>query len=261
MTSETVHTLVAKQFGPRAAAYVQSRVHAHGEDLNELAALAQALKFARALDLGCGGGHVGFALAPHVGDIVAYDLSEAMLAAVVAEATARGISNLVTRQGTVEALPFEDASFDFVATRYSAHHWHDVPRALGEARRVLKPGGRALFMDVIAPEAPLLDTFLQTVELLRDPSHVRDYSVREWTAMLRAAGFTPCEPARASGLRKLDRTDGDTQAPGRRDPGADGANARRGRRPFRHRPRRQLHHRHDEYGGDGLGLGAPSHPS
>jgi SAM-dependent methyltransferase len=196
MTSETVHDLVAKQFGPRAAAYVESSVHAHGEDLDELAALARRHEFASALDLGCGGGHVGFALAPHVGEIVAYDLSEAMLAAVVEEAHARRIYNISTRQGTVEALPFADASFDFVATRYSAHHWHDVPRALGEARRVLKPGGRAMIIDVIAPEAPLLDTFLQTVELLRDPSHVRDYSQREWTAMLRAAGFTPCEPAR-----------------------------------------------------------------
>lgn len=194
MTDETVHSLVAKQFGPRASAYVASAVHAQGEDLVELAALAREYKFARALDLGCGGGHVGFALAPHVGEIVAYDLSEAMLAAVVAEAKARGISNLSTRQGAVEMLPFADASFDFVATRFSAHHWHDVPRALHEARRVLKLGGRALFMDTIAPEAPLLDTFLQTVELLHDPSHVRDYSVREWTAMLQAAGFAPCEP-------------------------------------------------------------------
>jgi SAM-dependent methyltransferase len=196
MTDETVHSLVAKQFGPRASAYVASAVHAQGEDLVELAALAREHDFARALDLGCGGGHVGFTLAPHVGDIVAYDLSQEMLAAVTAEATRRGFSNLATRQGTVEALPFEDASFDFVATRYSAHHWHDVPRALHEARRVLKRGGRAWFMDVIAPDAPLLDTFLQTIELLRDPSHVRDYSVREWTAMLGAAGFVPSEPVR-----------------------------------------------------------------
>ena len=196
MTRKTVQTLVEKQFGPRAAAYVASAVHAQGEDLNELAALAEAHKFGRALDLGCGGGHVGFALAPHVGEIAAYDLSEEMLAAVVAEAKKRGIYNIVALQGVVEMLPFADASFDFVATRYSAHHWHDVPRALAEASRVLKPGGCAMFMDVVAPEAPLLDTFLQTVELLRDPSHVRDYSIREWTAMLREAGFAPGEPVR-----------------------------------------------------------------
>ena len=195
-TDRTVHALVSEQFGPRASAYVASAVHAQGEDLNELAAFARDRGLARALDLGCGGGHVGFALAPHVGTVTAYDLSEAMLLAVAQEAVTRGIANLSTRQGVVEALPFEDASFDFAATRYSAHHWHDVPRALKEARRVLKPGGRAMVMDVYAPEAPLLDTFLQTVEMLRDPSHVRNYSLREWAAMLRDAGFTPGEPVR-----------------------------------------------------------------
>ena len=77
--SNTVHNLVSKQFSPRAAAYVQSAVHAQGEDLKELAEFASANRFARTLDLGCGGGHASFALAPHVGEIVAYDLSAEML--------------------------------------------------------------------------------------------------------------------------------------------------------------------------------------
>jgi len=52
---------------------------------------------------------------------------------------------------------------------------------LREARRVLKPGGRAVFMDAISPGPALLDTYLQAVELLRDPSHLRDYSLAEWS--------------------------------------------------------------------------------
>ncbi len=189
--SNTVHNLVAKQFSPRAAAYVQSAVHAQGEDLNELGAFAKQNKFARALDLGCGGGHASFTLAPHVGEIIAYDLSAEMLSAVAQEASNRGFANLKTQHGTVEKLPFPDASFDFVATRYSAHHWHDIRAGLREARRVLKKGARAMFMDAVPPENPLLDTFIQTIEMLRDPSHVRDYSVSEWTQMLREAGFEP----------------------------------------------------------------------
>jgi len=189
--SNTVHNLVSKQFSPRAAAYVQSAVHAQGEDLNDLATFAKANTSAHALDLGCGGGHASFTLAPHVGDIIAYDLSAEMLAAVAQEAAARGLANLKTQQGTVEKLPFADASFDFATTRYSAHHWHDIRAGLREARRVLKTGGRAMFLDAFAPANPLLDTFLQTIEMLRDPSHVRDYSVAEWSAMLRDAGFEP----------------------------------------------------------------------
>ena len=83
--TNTAHALVARQFSPRAAAYVQSAVHAQGEDLAELADFARRNTFARALDLGCGGGHVSFAIAPHVGEVVAYDLSDEMLAAVAAK--------------------------------------------------------------------------------------------------------------------------------------------------------------------------------
>jgi len=181
--------VVRAQFGSQAAAYVTSVVHAQGADLDALRHLAEERKPHRALDLGCGGGHVSFTLAPLTGEVVAYDLSTEMLDAVRASALQRGHTNITTACGPVETLPFGDGSFDLVVSRFSAHHWRDVAGALAEARRVLAPNGVALFIDVVAPEAPLLDTFLQTIELLRDPSHVRDYAPSEWRALLGAAGF------------------------------------------------------------------------
>jgi len=56
---------------------------------------------------------------------------------------------------------------------------------------VLKPGGIAGFVDAVSPGAPLLDTYLQAIELLRDLSHVRDYSRSEWEAALVRAGLAP----------------------------------------------------------------------
>jgi len=182
-------TLVDAQFGSRAAAYVASAVHAQGDDLRDVAAMVAGHASARVLDLGCGGGHVAFAVAPHVAEVIAYDLSDDMLAAVTAEARARGLANLATQRGSAESLPFDDASFDFVFTRFSVHHWYDAAAGIREARRVLAPGGKAAFIDVVAPETIALDTFLQTVELLRDTSHVRDYRPSEWRAMLDGAGF------------------------------------------------------------------------
>ena len=191
MSNISHDSLVASQFGPRAAAYVASAVHAQGEDLQQLVALVRTRPSARLLDLGCGGGHVSYNAAPHIGAVVAYDLSAEMLAAVAGVAAERGLDNITTRQGSVESLPFEVASFDIVATRMSAHHWHDFPAALREARRVLKPDGLAFFIDVVSPGPALLDTHFQAIEVLRDPSHVRDYSTAEWLAAVTEAGFNP----------------------------------------------------------------------
>ena len=195
MSSRSHDSFVADQFSPSAAAYVVSPVHAQGEDLAALSGLVGKRPEARAVDLGSGGGHLAFVLAPLTKSVVAYDLSEAMLAAVAREAQRRGLANVETRQGSVETLPWPDGAFDIVASRYSAHHWRDVGKGLREARRVLKPGGLAIFADVCAPEDPLLDTWLHGLELLRDPSHVRNYSLAQWRAAVEAAGFrlTRCE--------------------------------------------------------------------
>lgn len=187
---------VADMFGPQAAAYVASAVHARGADLEALAALVEDARPARLLDLGCGGGHVSFTAAPYAGEVVAYDLSAEMLGAVAAEADRRGLTNISTELGVAERLAFADGSFDFVASRFSAHHWRDVPAALQEVRRVLPAGGRAVIIDVIAPDWPVADSFLQAIELLRDPSHGRDYREAEWTETAEAAGLRVMRVAR-----------------------------------------------------------------
>ena len=180
---------VLQQYDSRAGAYLASAVHAAGADLDRMAGLVGVRPDAVALDMGCGGGHVAFRLAGLVGKVVAYDLSAAMLETVAAEAQRRGLDNIVTKQGAAEALPCPSGAFDVVATRYSAHHWGAFRDGLAQMRRVLKPDGLALFMDVVSPGQPLLDTWLQTLELLRDPSHVRNASVDEWRSLLSAVGF------------------------------------------------------------------------
>jgi SAM-dependent methyltransferase len=178
-----------RQFGSSAALYVQSPVHAAGEDLQQIAAIAGRFAAAEVLDLGCGGGHASYAVASAARAVVACDLSPDMLDAVAAEASRRGLANVTTTPAPAEDLPFEDGRFDVVVCRHTTHHWPDVRRGMREAARVVKPGGVVIVDDAVAPELAVLDTFLQTFEMLRDPSHVRDYSVSEWAGIAAQAGL------------------------------------------------------------------------
>lgn len=189
MTTRSHHDNVEKQFGSQASAYLTSAVHASGRDLQRLAERLADFPLAHVLDMGCGAGHASFAAAGQVTKVTAYDLSSQMLDVVAQAAKDKGFANIATQQGYAESLPFTDASFDVVISRYSAHHWHDVGQALREVKRVLKPGGVMIIMDVMSPGHPVRDVWLQTVEALRDTSHVRNYSSGEWLAMASEAGL------------------------------------------------------------------------
>lgn len=185
---------VQQQFGATAEAYLTSAVHAQGAELLELRDAVARRENAKVLDLGCGGGHVSYNVAPVAGQVVALDLAEEMLSVVKRTAAEQGLDNISVQPGMAEHLPFGDASFDFVFSRYSAHHWRDIGAALREVRRVLRHGGEMAIIDVVSPANPRLDTYLQTVEILRDISHVRDYSLAEWHRLLDTArlGVTRC---------------------------------------------------------------------
>ncbi len=179
----------AAHYAPRAQDYLASEVHRSGADLEQIAEALREHAGARVLDLGCGGGHVAYRAAPLVREVVACDPTASMLETVRAAAAERGLHNIEVRQAAAEQLPFADGDFDVVLSRFSTHHWRRRNAGLREARRVLKREGLAIFIDVAAPEDALLDTHLQTVELLRDVSHVRNYRPSEWVAALAAAGF------------------------------------------------------------------------
>jgi SAM-dependent methyltransferase len=90
-----------------------------------------------------------------VGDtglVTATDISEPMVKALAQRMTRLGLSNVSCRQADMEALPFGDASFDAVTCRYGLMYAHDAGRAVAEAARVVRPGGRVAYM-VWGPEA------------------------------------------------------------------------------------------------------------
>jgi ubiquinone/menaquinone biosynthesis C-methylase UbiE len=180
---------VARQFGRQSRAYAVSRVHARGSDLAMLIALLDLHPHMTALDVATGAGHTAFALAPRVQTVVAVDLAPEMIEETRAGARERGLTNIEARVMDVEALDFPDESFDVVTCRIAPHHFLDVQQAVQEMARVLRPGGQLGLEDSVAPPVSSLDRFINQVETLRDPTHVRSYTEDEWRSMLEAAGL------------------------------------------------------------------------
>ena len=189
MTHRAHAQRISEQFSPQANAYLTSAVHAAGEDLQRLQQWLTPFREGHILDIGCGAGHASFTASPLVKQVTAYDLSTDMLSVVKETAESRQMMNIDCQQGIAESLPFDDQQFDCVISRYSAHHWQDVPQALREVFRVIKPSGKLIMMDIASPGAPLYDIWLQSIEVLRDPSHVRNYSPGEWLQMATESGL------------------------------------------------------------------------
>jgi SAM-dependent methyltransferase len=135
----------------------------------------------RVLDVGCGPGIVTCALAAHAGRAVGLDLTPAMIERARALAGERGVE-VDWIVGDLRPLPFDDGSFDVVATRFVLHHLEDPAGALAEMRRVLAPGGALVVCDVTPPEHAA--AAFNEMERERDPSHVRALSEAELLELL-----------------------------------------------------------------------------
>jgi ubiquinone/menaquinone biosynthesis C-methylase UbiE len=181
---------VQSNFGAAAADYVTSKVHASGQDLAWVVEAANLTGTERVLDVATGAGHTAFAVAPYAAEVVALDITKEMLAVAQQSAVERHLANVRFQLGDAQQLPCDDASFDVVTCRHAPHHFPHVELAVREWARVLKPGGKLVLVDSISPEEPEIEAFLHEIEILRDPSHVRNLRLSTWVTLLNEAGLT-----------------------------------------------------------------------
>lgn len=189
MTDDHIKDRVRQQFGESSAAYAISATHQSGNDLDRLVELAECRSDMDVLDIATGAGHTARMIAPHVSHVVLSDLTPRMLDTARTEMQAAGAHNVSFRVADAEQLPFTASVFDLVTCRIAPHHFADVQQFVQEVYRVLRQGGMFLLLDSTAPDDPDLDRFLNELELRRDPTHVRSYTVSEWEQMLSDAGF------------------------------------------------------------------------
>ena len=99
-------------------------------------------------DLGAGEGAFSLLLAQRATRVIAVDSSARMVEVAKAQAKKQGMKNLDYRIGDMEEVPIGDASVDLVFFSQSLHHAPHPDRALAEAWRILKPGGRIAILDL-----------------------------------------------------------------------------------------------------------------
>jgi ArsR family transcriptional regulator len=100
-------------------------------------------------DLGAGEGTLSQLLAQRAKKVIAVDNSEKMVEFGAGLARKHGVKNLQYRQGDLESVPIDNASVDLVLFSQSLHHAQHPQRAIDEAHRILKPGGRIAVLDLV----------------------------------------------------------------------------------------------------------------
>src|SRR5262249_6482048 len=134
-----------------------------------------------------GPGLVVAAFARVVRHATGIDITPAMLDRARAHAAQLGLTNVTWRQADVLPLPWPDASFSIVTSRFAFHHFLEPLAVLRERTRVAAPGGRVVVADS-TPDTRRADAF-NRMERLRDPSHVRSLPVDEHRGLYATAGL------------------------------------------------------------------------
>jgi len=149
-------------------------------------------------DLGCGTGQVSAAIAPFVARVVAVDASAAMLQA--ARKRLHGIDNIELRRGELESLPIDDARLDAATLMLVLHHVPEPQRALTEVARVLKPGGRAVVVDMLPHDRDSYRQQMGHVWLGFSDEHVRRIFVEAGFDEIRIVSLPPDARSKGPGL-------------------------------------------------------------
>lgn len=193
---------VVKKRQDKMRAFFDSVAGGHGKDYvpgKSWRATAEALLRLMApsvvADLGSGDGSFSLFLAQNAEKVIAIDSSAKMIEFAREQAQRKDFKNVDYRLGDMEELPINDASVDLVFFSQSLHHALHPDRAIGEAARILKPGGRLVVLDLAKHR------FEEAREMYAD--EWLGFSETELESMLTCAGL---ESSQTSTVYKEDKT-------------------------------------------------------
>jgi len=179
------HRLVQEKFTEQAERWGKMDVD---PELNEILERIDVAPDACVLDVAAGTGLLARALAPRVKEVIAVDITTAMLERGREAARRQGIDNVAFLEAAAEKLPFPNGMFDLAITRFSLHHIAEPQSVVNEMVRVVRGRGRVAIIDMLGPDDPEIAERFNALQRRRDASHARTLSWVELRAMLDRAG-------------------------------------------------------------------------
>lgn len=181
---------IQKAFGEQAAGFNGAGYHlSKAEYTDYMVKRTNTRKTDKLLEVAAGTCICGRAFAPQVAQVTCLDATPAMLEVGKEESEKAGIDNITFVKGVAEELPFLDNSFDIVISRLAFHHFVNPNEIFAEMKRVLKPGGKLVLMDMTVEKEELREE-VDRIEQMRDFSHVRDLSREEMLQLYKENGMT-----------------------------------------------------------------------
>jgi ubiquinone/menaquinone biosynthesis C-methylase UbiE len=141
------------------------------------------------LDVAAGKSETAPLLAQYVHSVVALDVTPPASPETQRHIAPHQVGNIAFCHAQAEHLPFASASFECVTSWLTSHRFLNVAAFVQEAARVLVPGGVLALADFITSGEPRIARYINTLNRLRNPSHVWAFSLDDWETFLFSAGI------------------------------------------------------------------------
>lgn len=168
---------IVEQFSKQASGY--SSITSHSNALEKLIMMSSASTEDTVLDIACGSGIVSTEFAKHTNHVTGIDMTQEMINEAKKLQSSKNLWNITWEIGDVNNLPYPDNHFSIVISRFGFHHFLNPHRALSEMKRVCRPNGVVMVVDVSLPDSKI-DKY-NAMEKNRDYSHVAALSVSEFS--------------------------------------------------------------------------------
>ena len=173
-----------KQFSKTSINYSKDILFSHGKDLDMIIKFVKPKKSMNVLDIATGAGHVAIKLSQYVKCVEAIDITPKMIQEAEKNIKSQNITNIKTKVMKADQLLFDKEHFDLITCRYAPHHFHNITKFLSEVYRVLKYNGMFVLIDIVSLPDYFLDEFINKINKMRDPTHIRSYTKNEWLSMI-----------------------------------------------------------------------------